>query len=184
MRVVALWKRKNALAVTRFLIRVVLGYMSLWGCWFMEAAVARWKAPVAHAPDTIITVSGDGEILFSNRVADGYNVEEVIGSSICWYAPAAHREMLRQSLERFFSTGYAAPLEGERAGPKGALAWYSSLIGPIIHGGHVVAATIITTDITKRGSCWNMKYRAGVIGATLEFSREPYRGTMLTCRFI
>lgn len=116
----------------------------------LEAAVARWKALVTYAPDIIMTVSRDGKILFINRVVAGYSVNEVIGSSIYEYTPAAHHERLRQSVERVFSTGEATGLDLEGPGTDGALGWYSTRIGPVIQDGQVVAATIITTDITKR----------------------------------
>lgn len=116
----------------------------------LEAAVARWKAIVTHAPDIIMTVDRRGEILFINRVISGLRVEDVVGRSVYEYIPPEHQDSLRAALEAVLSRGESVGLDHRAAAPGGTFAWYSSRIGPVVRDGEVVAATIITTDVTER----------------------------------
>ena len=116
----------------------------------LEEAVARWRAIVTHAPDIIMTVAADGTILFINRVVSGFSREAVIGTTLYDYVPPQYHDGLRSTLERVFRTGEAGSLDLEGAGPDGTIAWYSARIGPVEREAQVVAATVITSDITPR----------------------------------
>jgi len=116
----------------------------------LEAAVARWKALVTHAPDVILTVARDGTIVFINRVVSGLTVDQVVGTNVVRYAAPGHGPALRAAIDRVFLTGEPEGLELEGTGPDGRSAWYASRIGPVQRDAEVIAVTIVTTDITER----------------------------------
>ncbi|HEY9829452.1 MAG TPA: GAF domain-containing protein, partial [Stenomitos sp.] len=110
----------------------------------------RWRSLVQNAPDLIFTCDRTGTILFMNRTVPGFTLEQAIGSSVYDYIPSECQPLLQQSFERVFQTGELVYYETEGAGAYGTTSWYASRVGPIQHQGEVVAAMVISTDITKR----------------------------------
>ena len=116
----------------------------------LEATLARWKSLVTHAPDVILTVDREGTILFVNRVVPGLTVEQVLGTKVDGYMPPEYGPALHAAIESVFRTGEPESLDLEGVGPDRTSAWYSTRIGPVLRENAVVAATIITSDITER----------------------------------
>jgi PAS domain S-box-containing protein len=110
----------------------------------------RWRSLTQNAPDIIMTVDSDDTILFINRTVTGLTVERVIGTSVYSYLPPEHHDTLRKPLERVFESGEIHSYEIAGVGPFGRTSWYFSRIGPVVRDGKVVAATLITTDITEQ----------------------------------
>jgi PAS domain S-box-containing protein len=96
-----------------------------------------------------MTVDADGTILFINRTVPGLAVESVIGTSLNDYLPPEHRDKQRRALERVFETSEPQSYEIAGTGPHGSTSWYFSRIGPVARGDKVVAAILITTDVTE-----------------------------------
>jgi two-component system cell cycle sensor histidine kinase/response regulator CckA len=116
----------------------------------LQQSEEKWRSLSENAPDIIMTVNREGIILFINRVLPGFNVEQVIGSSIYGHLPADSRNTLRASLERVFATGETADDEILGVGSHQQPAWYASRMGPIKHEGTTIAVTLINSDITER----------------------------------
>ncbi len=116
----------------------------------LERSRARWQAIVTNAPDTVMTVGRDGEILSINRVVPGLSLEEVTGSSLYDYLPARHRDEVREILERLFAEGQDQEIEVEGPGPYQMPAWYSMRLAPIRQGDVIVAAGCIATDVSEK----------------------------------
>src|SRR5919199_1097377 len=110
----------------------------------------RWRSLVENAPDVIFTCDREGKILFINRTIPDLTVEQVLGTRVYNYIPPQHQDTLRQSFERVFQTGEPVYYETPGTGANGTTAWYVSRVGPIQQDGQVVAAMVISTDITER----------------------------------
>ena len=110
----------------------------------------RWRSLVENAPDVIFTCDREGKILFINRTIPDLTVEQVLGTRVYNYIPPQHQDTLRQSFERVFQTGEPLYYETAGTGANGTTAWYVSRVGPIQQDGQVVAAMVISTDITER----------------------------------
>jgi len=110
----------------------------------------RWRSLVKNAPDVIFTCDRTGKILFINRTVPGFTIEQAIGTSVYDYIPFDHQNTLKQSFERVFQTGDPVYYETLGAGANGTTSWYASRVGPIQQDGQVVAAIVISTDITER----------------------------------
>lgn len=110
----------------------------------------EWRSLVENIPDIVMTVDADGTILFINRTLPGLTVEKAIGTSVYDYTPREQRDALRKRLGRVFDSGQGHTFEMAGPGPFGRASWYFSRIGPIVRDGTVVAAVLITTDITEQ----------------------------------
>jgi PAS domain S-box-containing protein len=109
-----------------------------------------WRQVVEHSPDLILSVDRDGRILYLNKTVPGFTMDQVIGTSQYDYMPPDSRMKLRALTEQVFETGEPVTYEIPGFGPDGAEAWYFGSMSPIVRGGEIIAATIITRDITER----------------------------------
>lgn len=109
-----------------------------------------WRQVLEHSPDMIMIVGRDGTIHYMNRVVPGFAVEDVVGSSAYEYVPPEAREQMRGLIEQVIDSGEPVNYEISGAGPDGGEAWYFSSMSPVLRGTEVIAATIITRDITDR----------------------------------
>ena len=116
----------------------------------LKQSEEKWRSLVENAPDIILTLDHDGKILFINRTVPGFEIEKTVGTSVYEYIPPEYRDVTEQSIKNVFQTGEVVRFETRATGPDGADSWYSTRLGPIIHGDEVVAAMQISTDITKR----------------------------------
>lgn len=107
------------------------------------------KLALSGSPDIVIVVDKDGNILYINHVLPGFTLDKVIGSSVNNYIPPAYHQAYKEALAAVFS-GQTKEFLVTGAGADGATAWYLTRIGPVMENGQVVAATVVSTDITAR----------------------------------
>src|SRR5450432_4009380 len=138
----------------------------------VEAALresqARWRSIAQHAPDTIMTVDHDGTILFINRAIGEYGNGRAVGTTIFQHAPAEYHETLRTALERVLEKGDTVSCEVAGATVDSSIGWFSIRMGPIRSDDGIVAATLISTDVTERKRAeadvleWKNRYEAAI----------------------
>ncbi len=109
-----------------------------------------WQSLVENAPQIILTVNRAGEMLSVNRILPGFTKGDVIGSSVYGYIPPEHHQAMREALEQVFSRGVVTEFELLGMGAHRQIVWYECHVGPIKQGDEVIAASIITSEITKR----------------------------------
>jgi len=113
----------------------------------LRASEEKWHSLVENAPSSIMILNVQGKIEFVNRAAAGLSTEEMTGKSIYEYTPPEYRDNLRQILEQVFTEGSTSSYEAKGLFPPGA--WYKTHIAPVKRDGQVVAAVLISADITK-----------------------------------
>jgi PAS domain S-box-containing protein len=116
----------------------------------LNRALAQWQTLVRYAPDLILMVDREGNVLFANRPLGSAGSEPSVGTTIYARVAPNHSGSLRAALERVFESGEPSELDLEMAGTDGASAWFSVRIGPVARGGEVAAAILIVTDISER----------------------------------
>lgn len=116
----------------------------------LKDSEAKWRFLVENAPDIIFTMNRDGKILFINHAPEGMTPETTVGTSAYDYVPPEHRETVKQSIQRVFQTGKADSYEIAARGPNDTVSWYATRLGPIKESGEIVAAILITRDISER----------------------------------
>ena len=110
----------------------------------------RLKTITQNAPDTIIELNQDGEILFINRLFPDHNVKNVIGQSYVNWIPLDQQKILIDCLETVFSKGELQNYEIYELGRGGEIRWYSSNLSPVKVNGIVKSAILVARDITEK----------------------------------
>jgi PAS domain S-box-containing protein len=109
-----------------------------------------WRQVLEFSPDMIIVVDRRGTILYINRTIAGLDFEQVVGTSALEFVPVDDREQMRDHIRHVFESGTPISYEVSGIGPGDSVSWYFSSMSPVVADGEVVAATIITRDITAR----------------------------------
>ena len=109
----------------------------------------KWHSLIENVPDIVMVVDRDGTIQFINHTVSGMTAKQVIGKKLYDYILPEYHNITRKYLGQVFQTGAGGDYELLGAGSDGTTAWYWSRIGPVKHQGRVVAASIITRDITE-----------------------------------
>lgn len=108
----------------------------------------RWRSLGANAPNYILTVDRNGRILFLNRTAPGFTMDQVVGRTVYELSNPAHHPGMRKAMASVFRTGRPVVFENAGAGPNGATAWYRNHAGPITQDGKIKCLIVVSTDIT------------------------------------
>ena len=116
----------------------------------LQESKEKMLSVLETAPDYILNVDRDGKILFINRTVQGMTVEETIGTNICEHTPPEYQDTIINTIEQVFQTGQCQSFEMVVI-PEGTKIRTCQVtrIGPVKHGREVIAATIISTDITE-----------------------------------
>lgn len=109
-----------------------------------------WQSLIAMAPDLILVIAPDGTIRYINRVVEGYQLDEVLGSSVYQYISPQDGEAYAARLKHVLATGEFATFESAVENPDGSVTWHNSRLGPFKENGQIVGVTCISTDITER----------------------------------
>jgi two-component system cell cycle sensor histidine kinase/response regulator CckA len=113
----------------------------------LRASQERFRLLVEHVNDTILLVDPQGKILYINRVALGYSLEDVVGSHVSEHMPPDSRELALESIQFAFEQG--EPREHEVQASDGR--WYASNAVPLERkNGAVTTVMIVTVDVTDR----------------------------------
>jgi PAS domain S-box-containing protein len=114
----------------------------------LEAEVRRLNQMLESAPDFITRITRDGRFLYLNRLAPGYRLADVLGTSVDAYVPPEFRERAHQAIrdastnrtmQEYSTMGRTSV---ERVGH------YLTRVSPIIEDGEVDSLVMIATDVT------------------------------------
>src|SRR5262245_36885720 len=114
----------------------------------LEAEVQRLQLMLESSPDFIMRVSNEGKLLYMNRLAPGFRMEDVLGTSVeAYMPPESHERALAvmraaretRSVQQYANVGLVAP---DRMGH------YLTRVSPVIEGGEVTSLVVTATDVT------------------------------------
>lgn len=114
----------------------------------LEAEVRRLHVMLQSAPDFVLRLTPDGKILYINRLAPGFRLEDVVGSSIEDYIPPAFQAKARnavdaacrtQSVQEYATLGQVST---DRVGH------YLTRLSPVIEDGEVTSVVMTSTDVS------------------------------------
>ncbi len=114
----------------------------------LRISESRFRALVEHAPVTIATLDRHGTIFFINRTDFG-PLEKVIGASVYEFYSQSQRAEFEEALSRVFKNKESVRLRAEAHGRDGKQIYLENQIGPVESEGRVVAAQLISMDITE-----------------------------------
>lgn len=111
---------------------------------------ARWRALVEDAPEHVLIVERDGIISFINHAVSPAGPEDVVGRSVFQLIPREFRERARRIIQSVFQSGQSVHDELIALGPPAAQTWFSNRVSPVKEGERVVAAAIVSRDVTRQ----------------------------------
>jgi PAS domain S-box-containing protein len=109
----------------------------------------KWYSLLKNTPDIIMIVDPEGTIHFINHTVIGITIQETIGKKVYDYISPKHHNIMRKDLKRVFQTGRSVSHEISGVGHHGDSSWYQAELGPIKQNGRIIAASIVTRDITE-----------------------------------
>lgn len=115
----------------------------------LEAEVARLGRMLEGAPNFITWVSTQGKLLYVNRLAPGFSLDDVVGQEVFTFLPAAFHERLRKALRDAVETGELQELVTYGAASADHMGHYLTRISPLVEDGEVTSAILVATDITE-----------------------------------
>ena len=108
---------------------------------------ARWRSVIENAPDSILSISEDGMILFSNQLDEQGNDEQK-GRSIYESLRPEDHDTARKMVKQVFETGDPIVYESLIYNRDHQLRWYSIRLSPLRQqDGNVTNGILIITDI-------------------------------------
>ncbi len=116
----------------------------------LRTSEEKWRSALENAPNVILIADREGTIQFINRTVSGFTIEETIGKKVYDYIPTGYHRIMTEAIKKVFQSGEPNRFEIEGYGPDGSTAWYETQIGPVKQNEHIVAAALITSDLTER----------------------------------
>lgn len=111
---------------------------------------SQWQSLVEHAPDYIMNVDRDGRVRFINRVAPGFEIDQVIGTRLGADVPDDQQHRIRRALDACVNRGESTEYEVSVPKPDGSMRSYSCVLGPVRRNGEITGAVVISRDITEK----------------------------------
>lgn len=100
-------------------------------------------------PEIVTVFDREGSILYVNRVEPGYDRDQVIGMNARTMLSPAGLKSFGAALDSVFNGRDLAEYEVMIAGPDGSPQWYRSRMVPLLTGGRVDAALLLSTNISE-----------------------------------
>ena len=109
----------------------------------------RLRNITENAPNLILEVNRQGQILFMNNLISGSSPEDAIGKNVCDLSPLDYHDETLKALDIVFNEGTHHNFQSRGLGENSEMKWYQSNISPVIKSGVVTSAIIIVNDITE-----------------------------------
>jgi two-component system, cell cycle sensor histidine kinase and response regulator CckA len=114
----------------------------------LEAEVRRLQALLESAPDFITRITVDGKFLYLNRLAPGFRMEDVVGTSVDNYVPPEHRERAHAAMSAARETQAVQQYATVGRISVDRIGHYLTRVSPVIEDGEVTSLVLIATDVT------------------------------------
>lgn len=114
----------------------------------LEAEVARLHTMLSSAPDFITRLTVDGDFLYLNRLAPGFRMEEVLGTSCYQYVPPEYRGRAREAMQRARETRSLQQYSTIGEVASGRMGHYLTRVNPVLEDDQVTSLVMIATDVT------------------------------------
>ncbi len=117
----------------------------------LRASEARWRSLIEASPQYITLVDRDARLLFMNRVAEGFSLQDVIGSSMYDYIEGESQQAIaRENITAVLERGEMRTYELVAMGANQESRWYECHASPVWDQGRVVAAMLLAADVTDQ----------------------------------
>ena len=114
----------------------------------LEGEVRRLTLMLESAPEFITRITVDGKFLYVNRLAPGYEMKDVLGSSIDAFVPPQYRERAHQAIRTACETGTTQEYPTMGVTSHDQLGHYITRVSPVFENGRVTSLVLIALDVT------------------------------------
>jgi PAS domain S-box-containing protein len=115
----------------------------------LEAKVARLERMLEGAPNFITWVSTEGKLLYVNRLAPGFTLDDVVGQEVYAFLPPNFHDRLRTAVHDAVETGETQELVTYGVASADRMGYYLTRISPLFENGEVTSLLLVATDITE-----------------------------------
>ncbi len=116
----------------------------------LRESEARWRTLVEGAPQLIMTVDRNGQIIFINQPFAGLLSHKALGDSVYSLLPGNNLEEHKSKLQQIFDTRSALSFEFFIKDNQNQTTWFSANLAPVVDRGRVELAILNALDITTR----------------------------------
>ncbi len=114
----------------------------------LRVSEERLRHLVENAPGMLVTVAADGTIMYANRAIGGLSTVSLRGTNVYNFVPRSHQDLFRRTLEGVFTSGQPGGYEIADPPESGDPTLHIIRFGPVEKDGAVVAATLLSLDVT------------------------------------
>ena len=114
----------------------------------LEDEVRRLTLMLESAPDFITRITVDGKFLYLNRLAPGFEMKDVLGTSIDSYVPPEFRERAHEAMRVACETGKVQEYRTVGRTSSAKIGHYLTRVSPVLENGKATSLVMIAIDIT------------------------------------
>ena len=115
----------------------------------LEDEVRRLTVMLENAPDFITRITLEGKLLYLNRLAPGYEMQDVVGTSIEGYVPPEFHQRARDAMRAARELGTVQQYATLGRVSSDKIGYYLTRISPIVQDGEVTSLVLIATDVSE-----------------------------------
>jgi len=114
----------------------------------LEDEVSRLRVMLESAPDFMARLTVEGKFLYLNRLAPGFNMNDVLGTSANDYVAPEFREQQREAIIRVRETGTTQEYANIGRTGVDTMGHYLTRVSPVFENGEVTSLVMIATNVT------------------------------------
>jgi len=114
----------------------------------LEDEVRRLTLMLESAPDFIARVTVDGKLLYLNRLAPGFEMKDVLGTSVDAYVPPEFHERAQQARRAACETGKVQEYSIVGRTSPDKLGHYLTRVSPVFENGKATSLVLVSIDVT------------------------------------
>jgi len=144
----------------------------------LRASEAQWRSIAEYAPDHILLVDLDRNILAINHTDRGVERADVIGRPVLDFVQPEYREEAERVYRSVLETRRITAYETRFEAPDGSSGYYEAKVSPVVENGEVVAFSLIVTDVTEHRRTRTFLEAAAKVSSDLIYEWNPYEDSL------
>ena len=114
----------------------------------LEAETRHLRAMLESAPSFITRITLDGKFIYLNQLAPGFSMQDVVGTSVNDYVPAAFRERAHEAMHAAIATRSTQEYSTIGHVTPSRVGHYLTRVSPVLENGEVTSLVMVATDVT------------------------------------
>jgi two-component system, cell cycle sensor histidine kinase and response regulator CckA len=114
----------------------------------LEDEVRRLTLMLEGAPDFITRITVDGKFLYLNRLAPGFEMKDVLGTSVDAYVPPEFRERAHEAMRAACETGKVQEYATVGQTSANKIGHYLTRVSPLMENGRATSLVMMAIDVT------------------------------------